>query len=734
MHSSHEEHVDVDEEELEGSGSWLKGMEDISFDDDTETAREILELVRRHIAGLDRCTAKKKILVASDYDEHILNHTRDALIAVARQDRPGCPQGQPRKRTYRANTEPVANRLAEDVCALFQFIEGARNIAEVKKIFLHGTQNSTWKSPAITRSRTLNPILEDEEDNDAVARKLAENASLREVLKEEVKELKERIESLNNKLRRHEEARDDVTEHWDRHQNSTQEELAELKGSQLVITEEIESMKSKLKKTETTQMRMQTTMATHNNKINSVETELQALQGSSKKADTDKETKMSKITTYVQNLAHSLEERLKEQEYALSRTHQMVQEVRVRCEHLVTTSAVCVTGETADHILRNGGSNKDNQTGGENKSLGTGVGLVKRTKESSTKTQGDAITTFLQAARYEQQGSDIPVERQENQQGKEKQKETRQPRKRNVTESKSGESSTRSDNHAGEANVIILDPSPRGKTDSRDIRGRDRATGMKATCRAPDSPSGTDEGSNTWPLAAEKGPGQTNTVSPSGSTGQVTLRGRNKTESPKPQRDPSRLRSNQRGATRIECTQNKTYKEAVTHVQQESYPRTQQFNTEHRRLQTGESSLNCADSHTDFSDFVGIGRNRLRRKRFFLGYMKKTETESLQSMILRYAQSKGVQLSFVRVMNSRQKDIAFARINVLLHQAHMVVKEDFWPKGVKCREWMSERRYKSKGDNTEDGGEKNQTAHLNGPGKRNEEAQKLSRENARVQQ
>ncbi|XP_066299001.1 ELKS/Rab6-interacting/CAST family member 1-like [Branchiostoma lanceolatum] len=639
MHSTHEEHVDVDEEELEGSGSWLKGMEDISFDDDTETAREILEL------------------------------------------------------------------------------------------------HSTWKSPAITRSRTLNPILEDEEDNDAVARILAENASLREVLKEEVKELKERIESLNNKLRRHEEARDDVTEHWDRHQKSTQEEIAGLKGSQLVITEEIEGMKTKLKKCETTQMRMQTTVATHNNKINSVETELQALQGSSKKADTDKETKMSKITTYVQNLAHSIEERLREQEYALSRTHQMVQEVRVRCEHLETTSAVCVTGETADHILRNGGNSTDNQTGGENKSLGTGVGLVKHTEKSSTKTQGDAITKYLQAARYEQQGPDSPAERQENQQGKEKQKETRQSRKRNVTESESGESSTRRDNHADEANVIILDPSLRGKTDSRGIRGRDRATGMKSTCNAPDPPSSADEGSNAWPLAAEKGPGQTNTVSPSVSSGQVALRGRDKAdrdkaESPKPQRDPSRLRSNQRGANRIECTQNKTYKETVTHVQQENSPRTQQFNTEHRRLQTGK---NCADSHTDFSDFVGIERNRLRRKRFFLGYMKKTETESLQSMILKYAQSKGVQLSFVRVMNSRQKDIAFARINVLLHQAHMVVKEDFWPKGVKCREWMSERRYKSKGDSTEDGSERNQATHLNGPGKRNGEAQKLSLENARVQ-
>ncbi|KAI8484277.1 hypothetical protein Bbelb_380620 [Branchiostoma belcheri] len=40
--------------------------------------------------------------------------------------------------------------------------------------------------------------------------------------------------------------------------------------------------------------------------------------------------------------------------------------------------------------------------------------------------------------------------------------------------------------------------------------------------------------------------------------------------------------------------------------------------------------------------------------------------------------------------------MAFARVNVLLHQTHRMKEDNFWPDGVKCREWMSERKYKNK--------------------------------------
>ncbi|KAI8517104.1 hypothetical protein Bbelb_056850 [Branchiostoma belcheri] len=158
------------------------------------------------------------------------------------------------------------------------------------------------------------------------------------------------------------------------------------------------------------------------------------------------------------------------------------------------------------------------------------------------------------------------------------------------------------------------------------------------------------------------------------------------------------------------------------HVQQESSPRKRkrssqsthkpthppripQDSSEYDWLQAGKNNTRCTDNDTDFSDFVGIERNRVQRKRFFLGYMKKNDPKKLQQTIYKYAQHKGVQLSFVRLMPTKKRDLYFARINVLLHQTHKVMEENFWPHGVTCREWLSERKYKSRdnGDTDKEG-------------------------------
>ncbi|KAI8516347.1 hypothetical protein Bbelb_049280 [Branchiostoma belcheri] len=214
-------------------------------------------------------------------------------------------------------------------------------------------------------------------------------------------------------------------------------------------------MKGKLKKIDNTQIRIQiAALATHNNKINSVETELQALHSSSKKADSDKGAKISEIKTYVQNLAHPLEGRVREQEYALSRTHRMVQEIRVRCEHLetATTSTACITG----------GNNI--QTGESNKSLDVERETGRDSEEFLNRKQEDMIAAYLHSARCKQQSSDNTTEKQKSHQNKEKQNSNKvgQTRERIVHES--GERGTRGKRQDDEANVIILDPSPEEST------------------------------------------------------------------------------------------------------------------------------------------------------------------------------------------------------------------------------------------------------------------------------
>ncbi|XP_078581109.1 uncharacterized protein LOC144864685 [Branchiostoma floridae x Branchiostoma japonicum] len=815
-------HAAMGEEELEGSGMWLRGIEDISFEDDAETPREILELVRNHIEGLDRNAAKRKVLAASSYNEHILNHTREALFAIARQQRRDCPQGQPKKRTYRANTEPVANRLAEDCCALFQFIEGGRNLAEIKKMFPTGTQKNTWQSPAITRSRRLNTILEEGEDEDVVAKILAENASLREMLKTEMREVNEKLTSMSNRVKHHEEARVDVTEHCDRQLKSIQDELATNKGSQLVLSEDIESMKGKLKKLEATQVRIQTTVSTCNNKILSLETEIHTLQGSAKKSDTEKEAKFGNITKYVQSLAFSLEERIREQEYGLSTTHGRIKEMKERLDYLepksFTTS--CLTCETTGQIKsQKMGSTTESNQSRRNRSR------EKSAEEALNEAQDeDVITTYLQEARDNPQNPDNTDRNQVNLRHEQKlaHAETGLPGK--ISRSGSTEENCNI-NQTDEGSIINLDPSPiRNGREKRDeigqttthrvpeqlpVQNKENTQGHRTSitsdelnksnqgqetvvnkrsegdenkaeqpvkqgaidtylkqvrqaqqredsCNAPELGSRVQESQEkalpekrdniTTQAVGGNHDSTSNSVIQLDATSPINPVMSSKTKRQRyganqhstPRREnglTEKLVSNgedvlqahqQEGTSNPKTSfivqsgaanhQPKSYKEALLHTQKSSHRKRKSSDRTKgpghyrydKHIDTHEKERNAkpGDESTDLSDFVSAARTRLKRRRFFLGYMKKTEPRKLQDMIYKYAQRREVHLSFVRVMTSRQKDMAFARINVLEHQADMVVKDKFWPEGIRCRLWLSERRYKNKGGDQEPSREK----------------------------
>eukprot|EP00058_Branchiostoma_floridae_P018072 XP_002603561.1 hypothetical protein BRAFLDRAFT_122248 [Branchiostoma floridae] len=292
------------DEFLDNSGVWLREVEDTSFEDDTEAARHVYELIKSHIEGLDRCAAKGKILSAGENDEVVLNHTREALLGMARLQRRDCPQGQPKKRTYRANAEPVINRLAEDCCALFQFIEGERNLAEIKKMFPTSSQTQTFQSPALTRSRTLSTIDEEgDHDQDVVIRILAENAKLRDQLKYELKETNERLTKMEDITKRQDKARADIADECDRQIQSIQFALTDNKDAQSKQQEDIDSLKGKLKRIETNQVKMNTSMASYMNRIHSLETEIQAC---IRKTNQDKDTTAEHDTRKIEE-AHGRE-------------------------------------------------------------------------------------------------------------------------------------------------------------------------------------------------------------------------------------------------------------------------------------------------------------------------------------------------------------------------------------------------------------------------------------------
>ncbi|KAI8499167.1 hypothetical protein Bbelb_229310 [Branchiostoma belcheri] len=89
---------------------------------------------------------------------------------------------------------------------------------------------------------------------------------------------------------------------------------------------------------------------------------------------------------------------------------------------------------------------------------------------------------------------------------------------------------------------------------------------------------------------------------------------------------------------------------------------------------------------------------RRRVRRFFLGYMKTSDSlNDIKEAIYSHAREKGVELTYVRMMKNERQGVVFARVNVAIEQANIVLTENFWPSDMIFRPWLSKAKYKEQG-------------------------------------
>ncbi|XP_019619682.1 PREDICTED: uncharacterized protein LOC109466412 [Branchiostoma belcheri] len=92
---------------------------------------------------------------------------------------------------------------------------------------------------------------------------------------------------------------------------------------------------------------------------------------------------------------------------------------------------------------------------------------------------------------------------------------------------------------------------------------------------------------------------------------------------------------------------------------------------------------------------------RRRVRRFFLGYMKTSDSlNDIKEAIYSHAREKGVELTYVRMMKNERQGVVFARVNVAIEQANIVLQENFWPSDMIFRPWLSKAKYKEQGGTT----------------------------------
>lgn len=126
---------------------------------------------------------------------------------------------------------------------------------------------------------------------------------------------------------------------------------------------------------------------------------------------------------------------------------------------------------------------------------------------------------------------------------------------------------------------------------------------------------------------------------------------------------------------------------------------------DHQVLQTakGTSSGNKQNSlveiHGDHSEitnasddlFIRVEKRRI--KRLYLGGVREGVTVNL---ISNYINKKGITPTFVRLMRSKRKGTVAVRVNVLSEDFERASQQDFWPKHVYVREWLSNQKWVNK--------------------------------------
>lgn len=107
------------------------------------------------------------------------------------------------------------------------------------------------------------------------------------------------------------------------------------------------------------------------------------------------------------------------------------------------------------------------------------------------------------------------------------------------------------------------------------------------------------------------------------------------------------------------------------------------------RIPVRTDGITPSIQHTDEEFFTGVSRKKTARF-----YMSGINAKSTRNGIWSYLTKRGVHVTYLRLFNTKNNArVISAKLNVSTSSADLVESSDFWPKGVHCREWLSNREW-----------------------------------------
>ena len=204
---------------------------DGQFNDD-----DMYYLIKTSFGQLDRKTFKLDLVKHTDTND--LRPIRNSLFDLVKKQEPPFSETKLVERTQRDNGQPIGEKLADDIFVIFQYLEGANNVSELKQCISKSTRRTTTVSEETDDTQIADIIQKLSKKSNC---KDADNGIIIAMILEVKQMINDNIKPLNDKINK-------LTESFEREMKVLKIELKSKENEVLNLNGQLNENREKVTK------------------------------------------------------------------------------------------------------------------------------------------------------------------------------------------------------------------------------------------------------------------------------------------------------------------------------------------------------------------------------------------------------------------------------------------------------------------------------------------------------